>query len=259
MNRLPPFCRLPCVATFHGSASVWTLVALFTLIFLSQGLLLKAAPERNTVKLLHELNFPEYRLSKFTFQNGVDVIKKAWVRQHPEMPFPVIVASPDKHDPPLLISMDLRNVSALDALTYLAESYGLVVRHALDVVMLQPEVEIDGEMWRAGLHDVPPRAAARLGLTPGEHGDNKVNEHLKKTLEELGITFPGEFEVQWLGRTNQIYLRNTPAEATRLKTLIMLLEAGYTVTKPDAKDSQGKKTGGKEKKEGKQGKANKVK
>jgi hypothetical protein len=190
-----------------------------------------AAPDRHAVRLFHELILPEFNLRKSTFENGVAEIKKAWAKQHPDVPFPVVLAEPVKHTPPMFISMDLRNVSALDALTYLADYYGLVVRHALSEVMLQPKSQEDEGMWRASLIHVPPRAATYLGLVAGQRADEKVNQELRRKLEGLGLKFEGDFEVRWLGGTSEVYFRNTPAQEARLETLIMLLNAGYTVEK----------------------------
>lgn len=194
---------------------------------------LGAVPDRNPARLFHDLILPEFNLRKSTFENGVAEIKKAWAKQHPDVPFPVVLAEPVKHTPPMFISMDLRNVSALDALTYLADYYGLVVRHALSEVILQPKAMDDNGMWRASLIDVSPRAAAHLGLVagPGQRADDKVNQELRRKLEGLGLKFEGDFEVRWMPDTKQVYFRNTPAQEARLETLLMLLNAGYTVEK----------------------------
>jgi hypothetical protein len=121
--------------------------------------------------------------------------------------------------------MNLKNVPALAAVAYLAQSHGMTVQHGLDILVLRPTTSLDEDAWRTEMMTLSEKVIAAFNLPPGQDGDKAVNSGLQKKLKDYGVRFDFKFEVRWYGR--QLYVRNTPEEITRMKGLFMLIDSGH--------------------------------
>jgi len=191
--------------------------------------------ERNGVIRLYELTLPEFKLENSSFAAGLQIIRDAWTQKHPDQSFPVIiVAGVETHaSSAAKVSMDLKQIPALEAVNYLAQACGMALKHGFDLIVLSPQTILDESAWETRALLISDRVTSIFGLKDGSEGD-AVNAALKKRLEEYGLTFEGGFEVRWYGG-GQIIIRNTPEEINKLRGLMMLFDAGYTVQKPRQK------------------------
>ncbi len=207
------------------------LIHILSVICISCSPLTGEETTRNAVVQLHELILPEFRLEKVTLHQGLAVIKTAWATAHPEKSFPVVLLEGQEGfaESALRSSWDLKNIPALTAVTYLAEAYGMTVRHGLDLIVLRPVLALDENAWKTVMLQPSKEVMAFLGLPAQKDGDKEFNSSLKTKFEGYGLQFEPGFEVAWFG--SQLYIRNTPEEISKIKGLFMLIDAGYTPTK----------------------------
>ncbi len=192
-----------------------------------------AQSDRNAIARLHALVLPEFKLERATLREGLDAVRLAWTAKYPEESFPVITlesleVGSDSH---LRATMNLKNVPALSAVTYLAQTHAMTVRFGLDVVVLRPVLAADEGAWESVMLRTSPRVISALELSIEADGDNAANRALKKRLESYGIRFEPGFDVRWFGGSKQLFIRNTPEEVSKAKGLFMLFDAGYTLRK----------------------------
>ena len=164
------------------------------------------------------------------------MIKAAWDKKYPNDSFPVVVLESLEHDSDAALgaTMSLKNVSALTAVTYLAESLHMTVRHGLDIVVLRPVMILDENAWTTVMLSLSDASIKALRLSTTAEGDKAVDGALRKTLGSLGLSFESDFcSVWWHGGSKQLLVRNTPEEVSKLKGLLMLFDAGVSVSRVD--------------------------
>jgi len=196
-----------------------------------------AEPDRNAIVRLQELVLPEFVVEGASLKEGLAIVKAAWDKQYPDKSFPVVVLESleYKSDSKLGATMSLKNIPALTVVTYLGEVHAMTVRHGLDLVVLRPVIALDEGAWASVMLNISDVSSAALRLSPAADGDKDANEALKKSLVDLGLTFESGFDVRWFGGSSQLFMRNTPEEVSKLKGLVMLFDAGYSVSKAAGK------------------------
>lgn len=191
------------------------------------------AADRNPIVKLQELILSEVKLERTTLKEGVEVVKKEWQARYPAEPFPVIILEngEGRGDSKLHATATWKNVSALAAVTYVAEAHSMSVRHGLDVIVLRPMVSADESAWNSVMLSVSARAMKSLGLSAEADGDEAANLQLRKRLEAFGVSFEPKFLVDWYGRSGRLFVINTPEQIARIKGILLLLDAGYSIQK----------------------------
>jgi len=198
---------------------------------------ISAEPDRNAIVRLHELVLPTFVVEGASLEEGLATVKAAWDKKYPDESFPVVTLESleYKSDSKLGATMSLKNVPALTVVTYLGEVHGMTVRHGLDIVVLRPVIALDEGAWTSVMLNLSDASKEALKASPAADGDDDANRALKKTLEGLGLSFESGFDVRWFGGSSQLFIRNTPEEVSKLKGLLMLFDAGYSVSKPAGK------------------------
>ena len=198
-----------------------------------------AGEDRNAVVRLHEIVLSEFSVKEAPLSKSLGIVRSAWEERYPDESFPVIVLGSFEHesDAALGATMDLKNVPALTVVTYLAQVHSMTVRHGLDLVVLRPVMTPDEGAWTSVMLSLSDTSVDALELSRESDGDETANQAIKKTLMNLGLSFDPAFEVRWFGGSQQLFVRNTPEEISKLKGLLMLFDAGYSVSKTGAENA----------------------
>lgn len=172
-----------------------------------------------------------FKLERATLGEGLEAVRQAWSLKYPDESFPVITLESLEisSDSGLGATMNLKNVPALTAVTYLAQTHAMTVRHGLDLVVLRPVLAPDEGAWESVMLRTSDRVISALGLSTDADGEDAANRALKKRLETYGLRFDPGFDVRWYGGSKQMFIRNTPEEVSKTKGLFMLIDAGYTL------------------------------
>ncbi len=113
----------------------------------------------------------------------------------------------------------------------------MTVRHGLDLVVLRPVMTPDESAWTSVMLKLSDSSVDALELSRQSDADETADQEVKETLMKLGLTFEPGFDVRWFGGSQQLFVRNAPEEISKLKGLLMLFDAGYSVSKTGAENA----------------------
>jgi hypothetical protein len=193
-----------------------------------------AHPDHNGPLRLRQLILPEFKLTKASLHDAIRKVEEAWSHLYPAESFPVAVLEP-QYAPATVGSLeatltcDLKQVSAYEAVNYIANQCLLEIHPKLDLLILDGSEINNWESIPTIKKTVTDDVIAALHLKQGERNGHRYG--IRKVLENYGIQFQtGANSV--LLPNNIVVIRNTFPEIYKAKALLLLMDEGCELRKP---------------------------
>ena len=179
---------------------------------------------------LHRETIPSLELKGVLLEEALATVREIWARSHPNDSFPVGLADYELPEDFLRmakprITLDLKNVSYIEALQFIGDLSGRRFRERRGTVKLELR-RWDEEVWVTQEHAVTPDVLAALGLRASSSG-----EEVQSSFKSLGVSFGDYSKASLIKNARAILVINRIPEQNQIEGIILLLKKGFRITK----------------------------